>query len=109
MITKNIYYIFITYWILFIIGLILSIFSIISSLVYFIIILIGLAFIILYTKWIINNKKINKIKITEIELLEIFKDSIECLADRRHLDYDTYKIIQDLLNKEKIIIKIKSE
>lgn len=44
---------------------------------------------------------------TEKELLEIFSNGLEAIAERRQLNYNVYKEIQKLLSKNKITIKLK--
>jgi len=44
--------------------------------------------------------------ISEKELLELFHNGINCLSERKHLSYETFKEIERLLKHCKIQVKI---
>jgi len=45
-------------------------------------------------------------KISEKEILEIFSNGLDCIMERRQIDYSKYKEIQILLIENKIEVKI---
>jgi len=48
-------------------------------------------------------------KYTEKELLEIFSDGLEVIAERKQLTYKVYKEIKKLLSENKITIQLKTK